>query len=131
MAKSQETRPDGLATEMKGGMTPSHVDVIESANARGSMRHSTRGSKMIPDEGVLPKSGGGSLDKDGVDNEGYINKKDTPAGVNAFFNSLPPGMEIDDQELADIRKMPMLAYRGGHSYPGDSGFPIDESGIGE
>lgn len=33
-------------------------------------------------------------------------KKGTPAGLGAMFNSLPPGMDIDDQEQADIRQQP-------------------------
>jgi hypothetical protein len=40
-------------------------------------------------------------------------------GVNAMYNSLPPGMDIEDQEVADIRKEEMVTYSGGVSYPGD------------
>jgi len=30
-----------------------------------------------------------------------------PMNNAAFFNGLPPGMDIEDQEMADIRQMPM------------------------
>jgi hypothetical protein len=30
--------------------------------------------------------------------------KDTPGGNNVFFNTLPPGADIEDAEIADIRK---------------------------
>lgn len=32
-------------------------------------------------------------------------KKDTPYGNNVFFGTTPPGMDIEDQEIADIRQM--------------------------
>jgi hypothetical protein len=73
-----------------------------------------------PDEGVLPSSGGGTLDKDGVKDTGYLDKKGTP-NSNSLL-SLPPGTNIDDQKIKDIREMRMLNYKGGYSYPGDSGF---------
>jgi hypothetical protein len=72
--------------------------------------------------GVLPKSGGKTLDKDGVEDTGYLTKKGTPSGDGAKFNYLPPGMNIDDQENAEINSQEMLTYKGGTSYPGDGGF---------
>ena len=55
----------------------------------------------------------------GVRNTGYLVKKGLEYGVNAFYNSLPPGMDIEDQENSDIRKMELYAYEGGIGYPGD------------
>jgi hypothetical protein len=71
---------------------------------------------------VLPSSGGKSLDKDGIQNTGYLDKKGTPSGEAAAFNMLPPGMNIEDQKVADIRSQPMKMYESGLSYPGDGGF---------
>jgi len=75
-----------------------------------------------PDVGTLPRSGGASLDKDGIDDEGYLEKKGTPSGNMAEFNHLPPGTDIEDQEVAHIEPQKMLTYAGGLSYPGDGGF---------
>jgi hypothetical protein len=56
----------------------------------------------------------------GVRNSGYLAKKDLEYGVNAMYNSLPPGMDIEDQENCDIRMEELRIYEGGLSYPGDS-----------
>lgn len=46
---------------------------------------------------------------EGVESGGWVSdksarvKKGVPAGLGAMFNSLPQGMDIDDQEQADIR----------------------------
>lgn len=75
------------------------------------------------DEGTLPNSKGGVLDKAGVQSGGYIDKKGTPSGLTAFFNVLPPGTNIEDQVVADVkRELPMKNYSGGLSYPGDGAF---------
>ena len=55
----------------------------------------------------------------GVKDSGYIDKKGTPSGLDARFNMLPPGMEIEDQKNADIREQRLSTYKGGISYPGD------------
>jgi hypothetical protein len=73
----------------------------------------------MAEESVLPASGGESLDKTGVKDSGYLTKKGTPSGEMAMFNELPPGMNIEDQKVADIRAQKMLVYSGGISYPGD------------
>lgn len=72
----------------------------------------------MADVGVLPHSGGASVDKTGIHNEGYLNKKGTPSGKSAMFNALPPGSNIDDQDLCDIREMPYKEVTS-KSYPGD------------
>lgn len=76
----------------------------------------------MPDVGTLPSSGGQTLDKDGIKDSGYLTKKGTPSGEGAHFNCLPPGTNIEDQKVADIREMPMKMYDRGLSYPSDSGF---------
>lgn len=72
--------------------------------------------------GVLPSSGGASLDKDGIKDSGYLTKKGMTSGEMAKFNYLPPGMNIEDQANADIRAEPMKEWKGGLSYEGDGGF---------
>lgn len=68
--------------------------------------------------GALPNSGGKSLDKSGVDNSSYIVKKGTPSGEGAKFNRLPPGQDITNQEVADIRDLPLKSVTAS-GYPGD------------
>lgn len=74
----------------------------------------------MPDVGVLPSSEkmtGNEMV--GIKDAGYLTKKGTPSGLKAEFNYLPPGMDITDQENADIRPQTMTTYKGGISYPGD------------
>lgn len=117
MYESPQAAPDEMSTSKVGGAKPSANDVVKSANARGGKRHEVKGDKYA-DLNVLPTSGGESLDKAGIHNEGYLVKKGTPFGVTAMFNSLPPGMDIEDQELTDQRKMEMK-YVTDLGYPGD------------
>ena len=78
---------------------------------------------MSSEYNVLPKSGGRTVEKDGINDSGYIDKKGTPSGESAKFNYLPPGMNIDDQDCADIRSLgEVKTFKGGLSYPGDGGF---------
>lgn len=81
--------------------------------------HSEEQKTVMPDVNVLPSSGGKSLDKSGIKDSGYLDKKGTPSGLDARFNMLPPGMDIEDQKVADIRSQTMITYSGGISYPGD------------
>lgn len=112
-----QAAPDGLATEVKGGAAPDYEDIIESANARAQKAHNMKG-KEYADEGVLPSSGGEVLDKAGIMDSGYLVKKGLEFGIDAFYNTLPPGMDIEDQENADIRKME-AKYVTDLGYPGD------------
>lgn len=121
MYESPQAAADGLATSKIGGSAPSKEDVVKSANARGGKRHEMK-SERYADENTLPNSGGESIDKTGVKDNGYLVKKGTPFGVNAFFNSLPPGSDIEDQEITDIRAEEMKTWSGGLSFPGDGGF---------
>jgi hypothetical protein len=119
MYETPQITADQLSTEMYGGDAPTHTDIIKSANARAQKRHELKG-QHVADVGVLPDSAEMAHNEMvGVRNSGYLAKKGLEFGVNAFYNSLPPGMDIEDQEVSDIRKMEMLAYEGGIGYPGD------------
>lgn len=117
--ESPQVAHDGLATPDYGGKAPSGVDVQKSANARSEKRHAVKSPSNDEADSLVPKSVGKVLDKAGVNNTDYIAKKGVPYGVQAQFNSLPPGMDIEDQENADIRKMELKNYSGGMGYPGD------------
>jgi len=116
--ESPQENPKTHVTPTRGGSMPGEKDVIRSVNARSKKRHEV-GGDALADVNVLPRSGGEVLDKSGINDSGYLVKKGTPFGVNVFFNSLPPGSDITDQEMADIREEPMKTYSGGMSYPGD------------
>lgn len=117
MYESPQVTSDRMSTPKLGGNSPSKESIVKSANARGGKRHEVSGDKYA-DTNVLPSSGGGSLDKAGIHNDGYLVKKGTPHGVNAMFNSLPPGMDIEDQELTDQRTMELKTVTN-LGYPGD------------
>lgn len=57
-------------------------------------------------------------EKSGFQTTGYLTKKGTPYGEAAKLNKMPPGMDISDQEVADIRTLPMKEIVD-TSYPGD------------
>ncbi len=54
--------------------------------------------------------------------DGYLDKNGTPFGEAAKFNFLPPGMDISNQENAEIHEMP-LRILVAESYPGDGWMP--------
>lgn len=54
--------------------------------------------------------------------DGYQDKGKTPYGENAKFNFLPPGMDINNQENAEIHDMPLRLLTS-ESYPGDGWMP--------
>lgn len=117
--ESPQATKDGLATAILGGDAPKSQDVARSANARSTKRHEMKGQEYA-DTNVLPTSAKMAGDEMvGIKDEGYLVKKSTPHGVSAHFNTLPPGMDIEDQENADIRVMPMRTYSGGLSFPTD------------
>lgn len=86
-------------------------------------------AKKYPDEGTLPNSEGGVLDKAGIQDSGYLDKKGTPYGQRVtptgieghIFNALPPGSDIADQEVADIEPTERMKIKEvvEMSYPGD------------
>ena len=117
--ETPQITPDQIGTQMYGGMAPSKEDVVRSANARGSKRHEMKGED-VADVNVLPDSAMmAGNEMVGIKDSGYLVKKGLEFGVNAFYNSLPPGMDIEDQELTDQREMQMVVYEGGVSFPGD------------
>lgn len=122
MKKQYETpqvAADGLSTEVLGGSAPSKEAIVKSANARAQTRHEMKG-RSLADVDVLPDSSKMTKDeKVGIKDDGYLVKKGLEFGVTAHYNSLPPGMDIEDQETADIRKMELVTYSGGLSYPDD------------
>lgn len=61
-------------------------------------------------------------EQSGFQTTGYIDKRDTPYGEAAKFNFLPPGMEIENQEMASINAMPMRKLTE-ESYPSDGWEP--------
>lgn len=127
--ESPQTAPDGLATGVFGGKSPDAKAVIKSANARSTERHAVKSPSDDEADSLFPVSGGEAVEKTGIDNRDYITKKGLEFGADAFYNSTPPGQDIDDQENADIRQMPIRNYEGGVSYPTDGGFGQVRSGI--
>jgi len=117
--ESPQAAKDGISTMTYGGEAPDRHDIVKSANARAQKRHEMKGD-MVSDYNVLPESSKMvNNEMVGVKDNGYLVKKGLQFGVNAFYNSLPPGTDIEDQENSDIRKMEMLEYKGGIGYPGD------------
>jgi len=55
--------------------------------------------------------------------DGYLDKNNQPYGEAAKLNFLPPGMDISNQENAEIHEMPLRVYMGGESFPGDGWMP--------
>lgn len=117
MYESDQAAPDRMTTPAAGGDQPDKHDVIKSANARSMKRHEVKGDAYA-DVNVLPPSGGETLDKSGIQDNGYLVKKGLTDGVNVFYNSLPPGMDIEDQELIDVREMKFKQIVD-LGYPGD------------
>jgi hypothetical protein len=117
--ETPQITPDNSATEFFGGESPSAADIQRSANARGQKRHEMK-RQSLADEEVLPESTEMvNNELVGVRDNGYLVKKELEFGVNAMYNSLPPGMDIEDQENCDIRKEDLVIYSGGIGYPGD------------
>ena len=117
--ETPQAAKDGLATTVFGGDAPDNRDVVKSANARAQKRHEMKGD-MVSDYNVLPDSAKMvNNEMVGVKDSGYLVKKGLEFGVNAFYNSLPPGTDIEDQENADIRKMELHESKGGLGYTGD------------
>ena len=80
-----------------------------------------------PSGAPVPISGIGKVyddigEKSGFQTDGYIDKKSSPYGESAKFNFLPPGMDISNQENAEIHRMKLVKLTG-ISYPGDGWSP--------
>lgn len=121
--ETPQITPDQLSTAIYGGEAPSAVDVVKSANARAQKRHEMKRGELA-DQGVLPDSAElAGNEMVGIRNDGYLAKKGLEFGVNALYNTLPPGMDIEDQENCDIREMQMVVFDEGVGYPGDGWAP--------
>src|SRR5260221_8059572 len=85
-------------------------------------------------QGVLHSSGGEVLERSGIKNSGYIDKKRTPFGEGANFNHLPPGHDIDNQHTSDQRKMtmrmPMATGYANDGWEGEVGAEQAQVGLG-
>jgi len=68
-------------------------------------------------------------EKSGFETSGYLDKKGTSYGENAKFNYLPPGMEIDNQQIVEINAMPFKKVVE-ESYPGDGWEPKPSVSVG-
>lgn len=117
--ESPQVAHDGIATRVHGGKDPSKEDIVKSANARGGQRHEMKGSRYA-DMSVLPTSAHiAGNEMVGIKDDGYLTKKGLEeGGANVMLHSLPPGMDIEDQENCDIRKMPFKTITD-LGYPGD------------
>lgn len=117
--ETPQITPDQMSTELYGGEAPDKKDIIKSANARAQKRHEMK-RQNLADEEVLPNSA--EIQRNemvGIKNSGYLVKKGLEFGVNAFYNTLPPGMDIEDQENCDIREMQLVVFERGLGFPGD------------
>lgn len=116
--ESPQIEPKQLRTKVYGGKAPTKENIVKSANARGGMRHDMKGQELA-DIGVLPDSArmkGNEMV--GIKNHDYLVKKNLEYGPSVMYNSLPPGMDIEDQENCDIRAMQMKTVTS-MGYPGD------------
>jgi hypothetical protein len=100
--------------EAKGSATGRKQPMLD-AGVKGMEQKS---ANPMPDVGTLPTTGGPTLDKAGIKDQGYLDKKGTAYGEGAMFNMLPPGTDIEDQKTADIRPMQMKTVTD-LGYPGD------------
>ena len=124
--ESPQIEPKQLRTKVYGGNAASKEAIIKSANARGAVRHDMKGQSLA-DVGVLPDSDKMVGDERvGIHNHDYLVKKNLEFGPNALYNSLPPGMDIEDQECCDIRAMELKTVTS-MGYPGD-GWADNEQG---
>lgn len=86
-------------------------------------------SKKYPDEGTFPSSIGEVLERAGIKDMGYHDKKGTPesfsaspSGISGYiFNQLPPGDSLEDQKLSDVRRTIDMKVKKvtDMGYPGD------------
>jgi hypothetical protein len=98
---------------------------------KGEVAATTTGNKFAKpfeevDSGVMNMGGlyNDIGEKSGFEasTDAYIVKKGTPYGEAAKFNVMPPGMDINDQPVRDIRDMSLKKVIS-ESYPGDGWEP--------
>lgn len=128
MYESPQVARDGISTKVSGGKSPSKEAIVKSANARGGKLHNMKGERY-PDVDVLPDSAHlAGNEMVGIKDSGYLTKKGlVEGGANVMLHSLPPGTDIEDQENADIRKMPMKTVTA-MGYPGDGWTDGEDTG---
>lgn len=105
---------------LPGGKSPTY-----SGEMRGKAAPEKFAKPMGDVESGLHEMGGTHNDigeKSGFQTDGYLVKKGTPYGEAAKFNMMPPGMDINNQEVCDIRDMPFKEITD-MSYPGDGWEP--------
>jgi len=78
-------------------------------------RHSKGSSESYPTRPSV------TTERAGIRDSGYLDKKGTPSGNAAKFNSLPPGERLENQANCDVREMPMRTYSGGINHGATSG----------
>jgi hypothetical protein len=98
---------------------------------KGEVEANTKGNKFAKpfeevDGGIANMSGlhNDIGEKSGFEanTDAYIVKKGTPYGEAAKLNIMPPGMDINDQPVRDIRDMQLKKVIS-ESYPGDGWEP--------
>lgn len=116
---ADDTRPSKSSTSAKN----------YGGDNTGQLNGDGRAEKFaVPMQEVSARIGG----LDGLHNDigeqsgfithGYLDKQGTPYGEAAKFNFLPPGMDISNQENAEIHVMPLRKLVN-ESYPGDGWSP--------
>lgn len=93
----------------------------------GQIGHSQKFANPMNMGAPAEISGIGGLHNDigemsGFITDGYLDKNDMAYGEAAKFNFLPPGMDISNQENAEIHDMPLRKLVS-ESYPGDGWSP--------
>lgn len=96
---------------MPGKMTGQISEKLAMASPMGDMKGDT-------DIVGMKSNKGSNSEMVGFVTTGYIDKQGTPYGEAAKFNFLPPGMDISNQENAEIHDMPMKTVVA-MDYPGD------------
>jgi hypothetical protein len=122
---------NSVAAGVAGTTAPSKKAGSSNRGAKddGQMRGNAQPDKFAdPLQGISAEIKGmsGTFDdigeKSGFITDGYLDKQGTPYGEAAKFNFLPPGMDISNQENAEIHAMPLVRLTS-ESYPGDGWMP--------
>ena len=143
MAQVKASGPSNISTAKRyGDIADSPVDVAgkprfaNTPNKKAQYQGEISGTQGKGDEFAQPLNKGGvsaeicgisGLHNDigemsGFITDGYLDKGDTPYGEAAKLNFLPPGMDISNQQIAQINEMPLRKIVA-ESYPGDGWSP--------
>jgi hypothetical protein len=118
-------RPVAKATQPRSASAPNRPAIND-----GQMKGNAQRDKFADplNDGPPAKIGGleGLYDdigeRSGFVVDGYLDKGGTAYGEAAKFNFLPPGMDISNQENAEINEMKLYKVTE-ESYPGDGWMP--------